>query len=67
MLVVAATVFYEKQSVLQFLCNVLNFRDTPSELRDYERKQFAKDIKGKQERMSEQQQSSAWLMMVQVS
>ena len=47
-LVVAATAFYEKQSVLQFLCNVLNFRETPLELRDYQMKQFAKEIKGKQ-------------------
>ena len=50
--------------MLQFLCNVLNFRDTPSELRDYQRNQFAKEIKGKQERYV---RATAVVSMVDVS
>ena len=45
----AATVFYEEQSVLKFLCNVLKVHDhdqPPRSLKDSERKLFAEEIKG---------------------
>ena len=44
---VSATAFYEEQTVLTFLTNVLNLRNgLPRRLTDSQRRQFAKEIKG---------------------
>ena len=43
----SATAFYEEKPVLDFLQDVLRCRRLPSKLKDFERKTFAKEIKGK--------------------